>query len=103
MRGASTRAHRQVLHRRERSLRRGRGRQAGRTRPRHHQGHPLRRPRAVRDEGAAEQGQAAPPGPPQQGRGVRPQLRGTRPGAGQRGARGPVRLLQAVHLGHRPR
>ena len=51
---------------------------AGRARPRHHQGHPVRGLRALRYEGPAEQGPAAAAGAPQQGRGLRPQLRGAR-------------------------
>ena len=79
------------------------GDRAGRARPRHHQGHPVRGLRALRHEGPAEQGPAAAPGAPQQGRGLRPQLRGPREGTRQRGPRRPVRLLQALHLGDRPR
>ena len=77
--------------------------ETGRARPRHHQGHPVRGLRALRHEGPAEQGPAAAARAPQQGRRLRPQLRGAREGAGQRGPRRPVRLLQAVHLGDRPR
>ncbi|GAA4952433.1 hypothetical protein GCM10023238_18540 [Streptomyces heliomycini] len=46
------------------------------------------------NQGPAEQGQAAAPGAPQQGRRLRPQLRRPREGAGQRGTRRPFAFFK---------